>query len=100
MADIEEIRDEVSVLEVLAHYGGSTGSRGWTSTGGWQAYDCPFCGDTNGSGSVNPSAGRYLCHQCGEPRDGKSGDVIDIVASQEQLSTREAIEWITSTFLR
>lgn len=96
--DIDEIRSEVPVLEVLAYYGGSTVARGYLSSG-WQPYHCPFCGDTNGSGSVNVSAGRYLCHQCGEPRDGRSGDVVDIVKSQEQLDTREAIEWITSTFL-
>lgn len=96
--DLDEIRDEVPILEVLAEYGAAPGARSYWAE--WQAINCPFCGDTNGSGSVNVSKGLYLCHQCGAPRDGKAGDVVNIVMDQESLDFKEAIEWLTQTFLR
>lgn len=97
MTTIEDLKDEVSISEVLAHYGAQVGRSGsWTE---WRPVNCPFCRDRNGSGSVNMLAGRFLCHQCGAPRDGQSGDIVDVVKYGEDITdTREAIRWIERTF--
>jgi hypothetical protein len=96
----DELREDIPVLDVLLEIGART--IGWSRGGGWSGWKeivCPFCSDTNGSGSYNSIAGRYLCHQCGAPRDGRSGDVVDI--AKLYLGTnedREAIEWLRRTF--
>jgi DNA primase len=98
MTDIEDLKEEVSILDVLGHYGAET----WKATyhgHGWVAINCPLCHDTNGSASVNVSTGYFNCHQCDAPRDGRAGDIIDVVQYEEHLSVEEAIEWIRSTFL-
>lgn len=98
MTDLEEVKEGVTILEVLAHFGGQgPRSGGW---GGWVPVSCPFCADSNGSASVNVPAGRFLCHQCGAPRDGKSGDVIDVAKYGENfMTTKDAIQWLRRTFL-
>jgi hypothetical protein len=96
---IEELKETVTVEEVLAYYGADVGVR-WTSWNAWAPINCPFCRDTNGSGSMNRGAGYYLCHQCSEPRDGQAGDIIDIVKSQENLDTKAAIQWISTQFTK
>lgn len=98
MTDIEDLKEDVSILDVLGHYGAETWKASYHGHG-WVPINCPFCHDTNGSGSVNVGLGLFNCHQCAEPRDGKAGDIIDIVKSQERLDTREALEWIRSTCL-
>jgi hypothetical protein len=96
---IEELKDRITIEEVLAHFGADTGRR-WTSWGAWTPINCPFCSDRNGSGSVNLSAGRFLCHQCGCPRDGRSGDIVDIAKYELQSDdTNEACRWLAATFL-
>jgi hypothetical protein len=88
----------VSILDVLGHYGAET----WQALyhgHGWVAINCPLCHDTNGSGSVNVAAGLFNCHQCDAPRDGKAGDIIDLVKYVENISTRDAIQFIKDTFL-
>ena len=97
MTTIEEVKEEISVVEILGHYGAETWRASYHGHG-WTPLNCPFCTDTNGSGSVNAAAGLFLCHQCGAPRDGKAGDIIDIVKDQELMTTREALEWIRGTF--
>ena len=95
--DIEQLREEVPIEEVLAHYGASIGrGGGWAK---WIPITCPFCSDTNGSGSLNRTAGIFLCHQCGSPRNGQAGDIIDIVKDQEDLPTGKAIKFIEEHFL-
>lgn len=94
---IDRLKEEVSILEILAEYGATANGAGW---GDWKPINCPWCGDTNGSASYN-LAGYYLCHQCGAPdRDnGKAGDIIDVVAFAERLTKKDAIEWISRRFL-
>jgi len=96
--DFETLKEEVSVEEVLVYLGAKIGWRGgW---GEWSPIDCPFCSDTNGSGSMNRQAGRYLCHQCGAPADGRSGDIIDIAKFElNDDNTQKAVEWLKTTFL-
>lgn len=96
--DLQEIKEQVTIEEVLAEFGGDIGRRG--GYGDWTPIVCPFCRDSGGSASINRAAGRFLCHQCGAPRDGKSGDIFDVAAYAERLSTKEAIEWVQRTFLR
>ena len=50
--NIEDLKDEVSILDVLGHYGAETWHASYHGHG-WTPINCPFCGDTNGSGSVN-----------------------------------------------
>lgn len=98
----EELREDIPILEVLldigAHTRGYATSVGW---GGWRAITCPFCTDTDNSASYHLAWGRFLCHQCGAPRDGSSGDVVDV--ARLYLGTtddKEAIEWLTRRFRR
>lgn len=99
-ATIEEIRDTVTIVEVLAWYGAKSnlGNR----YGEWKPIVCPFCADKGGSASVNIVAGRFLCHQCDAPRgNGKSGDVIDVVKYAENIhDTKEAMQWIERNLMR
>jgi DNA primase len=97
LISIEELREEIPITEVLAHYGAIVGSRGSWSR--WVPVNCPFCRDSNGSGSVNRVEGVYLCFQCGEPDDGRAGDIVDIVKSQENLDTKDAMQWLYQTFI-
>lgn len=96
----EEIREDIPILEVLVDLGATT--PGWTQGWGeWKPITCPFCNDTNDSASYNAAAGRFLCHQCGAPRDGVSGDVVDV--ARWHLGTnndKDAIEWLNRTFRR
>jgi DNA primase len=97
---IEELKEVLTIEEVLAYWGGEVSGRrgGW---GDWQPVNCPFCSDSNGSASVNRQAGLFLCHQCGAPdRDnGKAGDIVDLVKFAERIrDTKEAIEWLRTTF--
>jgi len=101
--NIEDLKLEVPVLEVLAYYGADTGRRwgggGWS---GWTPINCPFCTDSNGSASVNVAAGYFRCHQCGAPEraNDKAGDIIDIVKFAEGFkTTEEAVQWIRGKLL-
>lgn len=98
MRSIDELKEDVSISEVLTWYGGAAGARRYGAE--WVPTNCPFCSDRNGSGSVNTSLGRFLCHQCGAPRDGKSGDIVDVVMFAEDLTdTKDAIAWIERNLL-
>jgi hypothetical protein len=98
VTDLKLLKERVTIGEVLAFYGASIGSsRG--SYDAWVPISCPFCKDSSGSASVQRAAGRFLCHQCGAPRDGKSGDIFDVVRYAERLQTnKDAIEWIDRNF--
>lgn len=102
----KEVREDIPILEVLIDIGAA--ERGW-GRGGWNEWTpitCPFCTDSNNSASYNAAAGRFLCHQCGAPLDGKSGDVVDVAKFFLGLDMRsarddqEAIEWLTRRFRR
>ena len=97
----EELREDILIEEVLIEAGATT--IGWArgGWGEWKQIVCPFCDDTNGSGSYNRRLGRFLCHQCGAPRDGKSGDVVDVAKVYLGVNDdKAAIEWLTRTFSR
>jgi DNA primase len=94
---IEDLKEEVSIAEVLTWYGAAVGGR---RSSEWTPINCPFCKDRSGSGSVNLSRGRFLCHQCEAPRDGKSGDIVDVVMFAEDFTeTKDAIAWIERNLL-
>lgn len=98
MLTIERAKEEVTIVEVLAWFGGR--STMTTRGGDWKPVVCPFCADSGGSASLNIVQGRFLCHQCGAPRDGRSGDVVDVVMYAENFrDTRDALAWIEKTFL-
>lgn len=100
MTGIAELREAITVEEILSYYGADIRRSGsWSE---WTPVNCPWCLDTNGSASMNRGAGLYLCHQCGAPdrANGKAGDIVDIVKFAERLNTSEAAEWLTRTFLR
>ena len=97
---IAELKEQVSIEEVIAYLGGR--EAGWT--GGykdrWVSWVCPFCSDKNGSASVQPQSGYFLCHQCAAPRDGKAGDILDV--AMYELNTKdinEAKTWLERNFL-
>ena len=95
----EELREEIPIEEVLAYFGARIpAGRSWST---WQKMVCPFCSDTNGSATVNKAAQRFICHQCGAPRDGRAGDIVDIaIWADEANEYKEAVEWLTRTFRR
>lgn len=97
---IPELKEQVSIEEVISYLGGRP--FGWS--GGyrdrWVKWICPFCSDSNGSASVQPQAGRFLCHQCSAPRDGQSGDIVDVAMFElGTTSVNEAVTWLERTFL-
>jgi DNA primase len=55
---------------------------------------CPFHLDNNPSSSVNLKDGKFRCHVCDV-----GGDIVDVVALQEGLTTREAMEWLRTNLL-
>jgi len=95
----DELREDVTIEQVLAYFGGQVPTgRSWSS---WQKMVCPFCSDTNGSATINHGAQRFICHQCGAPRDGKAGDIIDLaIWAGDAHDYRDAVEWLTRTFMR
>lgn len=98
--DFERLREDISIGEVLAYLGSAppSGRAGWSD---WVSMNCPFCTDRNGSASVNRRLGRFLCHQCGAPRDEKAGDIVDLAMFElNTKDTKEAVEWLTRTFGR
>ena len=90
--DIETLKTEGPITELLGHYGWREpfyyGSGTWTST------LCPFHDDTRPSASVNLVEDKFHCFTCSV-----SGDIIDIVQDQEGLSVSEAIKFIEEVFL-
>ena len=95
--NIEQLKEEVRIEDVLVHYGWEgtdwRGSHGW---GNWVSCRCPFHLDKYPSASVNTDKGRFHCFVCDT-----SGDIIDIVQKMEHLRTvSEAKAWIAATFLR
>lgn len=98
----DELREDIPILDVLLDLGASV--NGWATGGGWgdwKSITCPFCTDSDNSASYNAGAGRFLCHQCGAPRDGRSGDVVDVAKHFLGTSSDdEAIAWLNRRFRR
>lgn len=98
----DELREDIPILDVLLDLGAAV--NGWAG-GGWQDWKpitCPFCTDSDNSASYNPALGRFLCHQCGAPRDSeRSGDVVDVAKCY--LGTKddkEAMTWLNNRYRR
>ena len=93
--NIDELKDKVSIYEVLEYYGldsyGHTG-HGW---GNWEKVHCPFHFDQHASASVNFDKGRFHCFVCDV-----RGDILDIVQVMEHIDNiPEAMRWIETTFI-
>lgn len=96
--NIDELKEDVPIEMVLEHFGATVNGRGY---GEWRPMNCPWCGDSNGSASVNLRSGYFLCHQCGAPDrpNGKAGDIVDI--AMFEIGTRDvakATTWLNETF--
>ena len=93
MIDIQDLKDDISIEEVLEHYGWVDDTHG----GGWQEWKktlCPFHDDQTPSATVNMLEGRFHCFTCDT-----SGDIIDIVMIEEHLTFKEAVRFLRETFL-
>ena len=92
---IDELKDKVSIEEILIHYGWDQywfGTRkGWSE---WSSTRCPFHLDEQPSASVNYLRNRFHCFVCDV-----SGDILDIVMKMEHLPLHEAKRWIEDNFL-
>lgn len=88
---IQEIKQGVSIRRVLTHYGATLPQHYSTE---WLGIKCPFHKDEHASASFNEKLGKFSCFVCDV-----SGDVIDVVAHQEQLDTGEALSWISKQLL-
>lgn len=88
---IDELKRSIPIATVLKHYGGQTPPE---FSHEWQAMCCPFHKDTRPSASVNYRKQRFVCHTCDV-----SGDVVDLVSTQEGLSTKQAMEFLRERFL-
>ena len=96
--NISELKEEVSIVEILEHYGFDSSELDYKSGwGAWTKCICPFHFDTNPSGSVNVDKNLFQCFVCG---DGRAHDILDIVMEQEFFdNVKEAKEWIENRFL-
>jgi len=86
---IDELKRRISMRELLDHYGAEL-----PDGDGWSSMRCPFHTDNNPSASVNLKDGKFRCHVCDI-----GGDVVDVVALEEGLTTREAMEWLRTNLL-
>jgi DNA primase len=80
--DVEQIKKEHPIAEVLERYGVRLTGRGRSLTG-----RCPFHDDRHPSLSVSPDKGLWFCHSCQI-----GGDVISFVIEMEKVGFLEACE--------
>lgn len=90
---VATVKREVSMARVLKHYGAPSAVLERFEDE-WIAIPCPFHSDRRPSASYNYRHQRFRCHTCDV-----GGDVIDVVAHAEGLTTKEALEWIAKNFL-
>ena len=84
MAESDSEKTELTIAEVLRHYGAERIPTGV----GWKSMRCPFKvyhQDSRASAAVNHDKNRFRCHACGT-----SGDPIDIFRRLEGLTFKEA----------
>jgi DNA primase len=86
---IDELKRRISMRMLLERYGAEL-----PAGDGWASMRCPFHLDNNPSSSVNLKDGKFRCHVCDV-----GGDIVDVVALQEGLTTREAMEWLRTNLL-
>lgn len=86
---IDALKRAISMRMLLDHFGGEL-----PPGDGWASMRCPFHADNNPSASVNLKDNKFRCHVCDV-----GGDVVDVVALHEGLTTREAMEWLRTNLL-
>lgn len=94
--NIETLKEEVPITEVLAHYGwvDDLAHAGW---GEWRKILCPFHWDHNPSASLNEDRGLFRCFVCGDDR---AMDILDIAMKEELFdNVKDAKAWLERTFL-
>ena len=82
MSVFNEIKEKVTALDVITHYGIKVGSKGMCC--------CPFHNDKNPSMKVDT---RYHCFGCGA-----DGDAIDFVSTYYGLSAIESAKKLNEDF--
>lgn len=92
MIDIDDLKDEIEIEDVLLEAGAVMGAR----NGDEQAVFCPFHPNTRTpAGSVNHRKQLYTCYSCGS-----GGDIISLAKLHlDTEDTHEAIEWLHQEFL-
>ena len=78
----EEVKSQVSISDVLAHYGLMQGTEEKTSKHGLELrLRCPFHEDKTPSLSINAETGKFHCFGC----HAKGGDIFDFVVPKRGL---------------
>jgi DNA primase len=75
---ISEIKQKLSILSVLSHYGLEPNSQNHIK--------CPFHKDDKPSMRIYPETNTYHCFGCG-----KTGDVIQFIQDKEEITKHRAI---------
>jgi DNA primase len=88
MVDVDRLKDNISVWDVLNEIGATT-------TKGGRVF-CPFCADSysrNPGASVTADGEHYTCWVCG-----LSGDIITLAEAHLLSDFKEACEWLERIF--
>jgi DNA primase len=79
----EEVKSQVSMQDVLAHYGLMQGTQEKPSKRGIELrLHCPFHEDSTPSLSISAETGKFHCFGC----HAKGGDIFDFVVAKEGIS--------------
>jgi DNA primase len=79
----DEIKSQVSMQDVLTHYGLMQGTQQKASKHGTELrLHCPFHEDSTPSLSINAETGKFHCFGC----HAKGGDIFDFVVAKEEIS--------------
>jgi DNA primase len=79
----EDVKTQVSMKDVLAHYGLMQGTQEKPSKRGMELrLRCPFHEDKTPSLSINAETGKFHCFGC----HAKGGDIFDFVVTKEGIS--------------
>jgi DNA primase len=82
----EEVKNQVSMKDVLAHYGLMQGTQEKPSKHGMELrLHCPFHEDSTPSLSINAETGKFHCFGC----HAKGGDIFDFVVSKEGIAASD-----------
>ena len=82
--EIQDIKTQLSIVQVLDHYGLEPDRN--------QRLNCPFHDDKTPSMQVYPKTGTAYCFSSNCTTHGKSLDVIDFIMHKESITKHEAIE--------
>jgi DNA primase len=82
----DDVKNRVSMRDVLAHYGLMDGTTEKPSKHGIELrLSCPFHEDKTPSLSINAETGKFHCFGC----HAKGGDIFDFVVSKEGINTSD-----------